>query len=74
VEIIKADRLTLERSILMNTLSSDKNAIGLLVFILRRIINRLVLHNLVKYSLKSSDGAQDEGCDFIVDDSYILLS
>ena len=52
LKIIKVDTLTLERSISMNTVLSDTNSIGLLIFILRRIINRLVLHNLIKYSLR----------------------
>ena len=49
---IQADTRTLERSILMNTLSNDANANCLLIFILRRLINQLRLYNLIEYSLR----------------------
>ena len=49
---IQADTLTLERSILMNTLSNDANANCLLIFILRRVTNQLRLYNLIEYSLR----------------------
>lgn len=49
---IQADTLTLERSILMNTLSNDANANCLLIFILVRLINQLRLYNLIEYSLR----------------------
>ena len=49
---IQADTLTLERSILMNTLSNDANADCLLIFILRRLINQLRLYNLIENLLR----------------------
>ena len=36
----------------MNTLSNDTNAIGFLIFVLRRIKNQLRLYHLIKYSLR----------------------
>ena len=50
--MVKSDALTLERSILMNTLSNDTNANCLLTFILRRIVKQVRLYNLIEYSLR----------------------
>ena len=49
---LKTDALTLERSILMNTLSNDTNSIGFYIFVLQRIKNQLRLYHLIKYSLR----------------------
>ena len=56
---IQADTLTLERSILMNTLSNDANANCLLIFILRRLINQVRLYNLIEYSLRYDNNKTD---------------
>ena len=46
------DALTLARSILVNSIPNDTNAIGLLIFILRRLKKQLRLYRLMKYSLR----------------------
>ena len=48
----KTDALTLARSILVNSIPNDTNAIGLLIFILRRLKKQLRLYRLMKYSLR----------------------
>ena len=50
--MVKSDALTLERSILVNSIPNDTNAIVLLIFIVRRITNQLHLYHLIKYSLR----------------------
>ena len=50
--MVKSDALTLERSILTNSIPNDTNAVGLLIFIFRRVNNQLRLYRLINYSLK----------------------
>ena len=58
--MVKSDALTLERSILTNSIPNDTNAVGLLIFIFRRVNNQLRLYRLINYSLKYNNNKK--GC------------